>query len=347
MDLHAIRRRRLLAASVLLLPPAASHGQSASGLVPERLTSLQSALRTAYPEVRAFLIQRGGSTGFTYYRPDTDATQRLNVASVTKSVMSLLVGIAIGQRAIRDVDEPLSAFFPEAAGPNLDRVTLRHLLTMSSGFDPGPSPDDYNDFARRLYSPGWLAHALARRIVAPPGRNFVYSNTDAHLVAVMLARRLDRPLEVFARERLFTPLGIHEFHWPAGTEGIPSGASDLRLAAPDLVRLGQLMLQAGRWQDRQLVPREYVAQATQRQVASNVPPRGRPDLWGYGYLWWTASTPGDEHPAFAAAGYGGQYVYVVPALDLVVAALTQQQSRAVARRVAEFIRTEALATVVR
>jgi CubicO group peptidase (beta-lactamase class C family) len=347
MDEVVVSRRRVLAAPLVLLPHGALRAvEAAAGLSSNQLQVLDATLRASYPEVRALLVQRAGRTGFHYYRADTGAAQRLNVASVTKSVVSLLVGIAVGDRTLR-VDEPLSAFFPEATRPELDRVTVRHLLTMSSGLDAGPTPDDYIDFSMRLYSPGWPAHALARRLAAPPGTKFVYSNTDAHLLAVVLARRLDRPLLAFARERLFAPLGIEAVEWSAGSDGVPNGASELKLAAPELVRLGQLMLQGGRWQDRQLVPRDYVEQATKRQVPTHFPARGRPELWGYGYLWWTASTPRDEHPTFAAAGYGGQFIYVVPALDLVVAALTQQQSRTVAARVAELLRTQVLATVAR
>jgi CubicO group peptidase (beta-lactamase class C family) len=340
--------RRHLLATPLLLSPLSPRAQDAhAGLVPEQLLKLESEVRAAHPHIRALLIQRAGRTGFGYYRADTQPTQRLNVASVTKSITSLLAGIAIGQGAIRSVDESLSALFPGHARPALDAISLRHVLTMCSGLDHGASVDDYFDFSSRFYAQGWLAHALARKVVAPPGQRFVYSNTDAHLVAVALAHRVKRPLIEFARETLFAPLGIEAFDWPAGTDGIPNGAADMRLAAPDLLRIGRMVLQGGAWEGRQVVPRAYLQEATSRRVASSTPPRGRADLWGYGYLWWTSSTPGEELPSYAAAGYGGQYIYIVPALDLVIATLTEPRSREVAMRVAELLRTFASRVVSR
>lgn len=349
-DLRTTRRVLLtLSVAAGLFGPAV-HAQ-APAFNAERLQALEAQLRNA-PNVRAFLMERHGTT-FTHYRQDTTAATRLNVASVTKSVMALLVGIAIGQGAITSVDEPLSAFFPEhAQGPNaaaLQRVTLRHLLTLSPGFDRRGLDEntDYQDFVRRFFAPGLLAHALGRRVVDEPGSRFYYSNIDSHLVAEALARRLKVPLAAFAQAELFKPLGIEGVEWPTGQDGVPNGAAELRLTPPDLFRIGQMMRAGGQWQGRQVVPAAFVKEATTRQIDTGQPARGPKELWGYGYLWWLSSTTGDNLPAFYAAGYGGQFIYVVPALDLVVVALTDQVSREVAGRTAALIREFALPAVVR
>lgn len=318
----------------------------------DRIELLQAQLRS-HQHLRAFLMERDGAEPLAYYRADTTPSMRLNVASVTKSVVALLVGIAIDRGAIANVDEPLAAFFPEhangAAAERLRRVTLRHMLTMSSGFEHRglDANTDYSDFAQRLYSPGLLAHALGRRLADEPGSRFYYSNIDSQLVALALARRLKLPLADFARDELFRPLGIQQFEWAAGQDGVPDGAAGLRLAAPDLMRIGRMACDGGRFEGRQVVPQAFLHDATSRQVASDVPPRGRKDLWGYGWLWWTGSTPGDDLPAFSAAGYGGQYIHVVPALRLVVIAATQHVSREMAGRTAALIREFALSTVPR
>lgn len=255
-------RRTLLALSVAagLFGPAAY--AQAPAFDADRLQALESQLRNA-PNVRAFLMERRG-TPFAWYRQDTTATTRLNVASVTKSVLALLVGIAIGQGAMAGVDEPLSAFFPEhAQGPNaaaLQRVTLRHLLTLSPGFDRRglDANTDYPDFVQRLFAPGLLAHALGRPLVEEPGSRFYYSNMDTHLVAQALARRLKVPLAAFAQAELFKPLGIEGAEWPTGQDGVPNGASELRLTAPELLRIGQMMRAGGQWQGRQVVPAAFV-----------------------------------------------------------------------------------------
>lgn len=351
---HSPSRRTATVALASAFWATATGAQVAAPAAPwhaDRLQPLEAQLR-ANPHVRAFLMERRG-TSFAHYRADTSAATRANVASVTKTVIGLLVGIAIGRGVIASVDEPLAAIFTEhARGPQaatLQRVTLRHLLTMSAGFDRmGLTMDsDYMAFTHRLYAPGLLQHALGRRIVDAPGTRFHYSNIDAHLIALALSRRLKVPLAEFAREALFQPLGIESLDWPAGPDGVPNGASELRLSAAELMRLGRMMLDGGRWQDRQVVPRQFVRDATTRHIATGLPVRGPAELWGYGYLVWTSSTPGDNLPAYAAAGYGGQFVYVVPALELVVVALTEHLSREVASRTAAIIRDFALPAVTR
>jgi len=341
-DIPCATRRAALAALAgpVLVPGVRS--QPAWNTV--RIQALESRLRAA-PHVRALLMERRGAS-FAYYQQGIAGSSRMNVASVTKSAVSLLVGIAMEHGAIASVEEPLHAFFPEhARGPGgaaMQRVTLRHLLTMSSGFARGTSYDDYVDFSRRLYAPGFLAYALARPLASEPGARFQYDSTDTHLLALALARRLKVPLMEFAQEALFRPLGIEGAEWPAGHDGVPIGAAELRLTAPEMLRIGQMMRAGGSWQGRQVVPAAFVREATPRKIASDIPPRGRPELWGYGYLWWLSSIPGDDLPAYNASGFGGQFIYVVPALEVVVVTFTEPISRAVAIQTATIIRETAL-----
>ncbi len=197
----------------------------------ERIQALEAQLRAA-PHVHALLMERRGAS-FAYYQQGFTASSRTNVASVTKSVVSLLVGIAIERGAIASVEEPLAAFFPEhAQGPGaaaMQRVTLRHLLTMSSGFARRTTYDDYIDFSRRLYAPGFLAYALARPLAHEPGSHFQYDSIDTHLLALALARRLKVPLAVFAQDVLFRPLGIDGANGRRGRTAFRTGRRNCAL----------------------------------------------------------------------------------------------------------------------
>jgi CubicO group peptidase (beta-lactamase class C family) len=273
------RRTALAALAGTFLAPGA---RSQPAWNTERIQALEAQLRAA-PHVRALLMERRGAS-FAYYQQGTTALSRNNVASVTKSVVSLLVGIAIERGLVASVEEPLAAFFPEhAQGPGaaaLQRVTLRHLLTMSSGFGRATTYDDYIDLSRRLYAPGFLAYALARPLAYEPGSRFQYDSTDTHLLALALARRLKVPLMEFAQEALFRPLGIDGAEWSAGHDGVPIGAAELRLTAPEMLRIGQMMRAGGSWQGRQVVPAAFVREATTRKIATDIPAARPPGAVG-------------------------------------------------------------------
>lgn len=335
-------------------PPWPESAPQLQNVDPAKLALLQQRLVADHPAIRSVLIARGGAIVYEYYREGLGPETRHNVHSVTKSVVSLLVGIALDQGLIRSTDEKLADFFADDApaikvGASAREVTLAHMLTLTSGFDPGVlnRDTDYGDFQGRFYAPGLVEHALNRPLAHPPGARFHYSNLDSHLVSLALARRVKAPAAAYAQKNLFAPLGIVDFAWPANLQGDSNGASDLSLRTRDMAKLGQLVLQQGRWDGRQVVPADYVARATRRQVASDLPPRSRPDLWGYGYLWWTATTLGDDLPAHYAAGYGGQFIYVVPALNAVVVATTDAQSRAVGNRTGMVIRDQVLPAILR
>jgi CubicO group peptidase (beta-lactamase class C family) len=198
-------------------------------------------------------------------------------------------------------------------------------------------PGCNGDLLYRLFeSRDWVRHVLARKLVARPGAAFAYSSASSHLLSAIVADSTGRSTLAFARARLFAPLGIHTEHafqpvgaafptpaeerayeratvaWPTDPQGYHGGFGGLKLPARDLAKLGYLYLNGGRWDGVQVIPAGYVRASTQRQ--SQPPPGYRFD--GYGYQWWVTSEQG--HPSFVAVGYGGQFVQVIPDLDLVV-----------------------------
>jgi CubicO group peptidase (beta-lactamase class C family) len=277
----------------------------------ERQAELSKTLRENYRSIRAVVVLRGDLPVFEYYRHGTNPNDLLPVHSVTKSVMSVLVGIALGQAAFSNLDQHLGDLLPEALEPGVDprvrEITIRHLLTMSSGFDPaslGALPP-----SARLWA--WSLH---RPMVDAPGQRFSYDNQASHLLSIVLTRAIKQDPSRFAQRHLFGPLGIENYAWLLDDEGNLQGASGLSLTARDMAKIGSLYLRVGRWNGLPLVPETYVTEATQQHNHGGSPVSAA----DYGYLWWVTRPPG-EASAYFAAGIGGQLIYVVPARDLVIA----------------------------
>ncbi len=276
--------------------------------------------------VQAVRVSVDGQTVVERYRGD-NADQQLHVWSVTKSFLATLVGIAVADGLIDDLDHTLAQLLPRhrsAMDAKVATVTLRQLLTMTAGFPEGLSLDRFGS------DPDFVKSLLRTGVDQDPGTAFAYSNAGSHLVAAVLAEALKgdtahRSLLDYAREKLFDPLGISTrpayqgvetwdasptfyrsgFAWATDPQGIPHGCCLMRMTARDMQKLGQLYLDDGTWNGRQLVPRDWVRQATTAT-----------DLSDYGYLWWVNPVPG--HPSYAAMGAFGQLVVVVPDRRLVV-----------------------------
>jgi CubicO group peptidase (beta-lactamase class C family) len=266
------------------------------------------ALEANNPTLRALVVTRGDCVVSEYYRPGSGVTEPTSVWSITKSVLSILVGIAADEGYLR-LDERLVELMPDAFDSDTDRlaqdITVRDLLTMTSGFSAEAKPEiPTHDMWR------WM---LYRPVKYAPGSHFSYDNVAANLLSVALSRAIKRDPEQFAKEKLFRPLGIERYSWTADYEGNLLGGSGLFMTARDMARIGLLYLRGGRWGDRQIVSERYVLESTKRQSEGGTPVHA-----AYGYLWWVGQTEaGDD--AFFAAGHLSQLIYVVPKRDVVVA----------------------------
>ena len=304
--------------TVTFAPPSAADGwrvstPRAQGTDSARLAAAFHAVaeQPALSTVRSLLVARHGALVAEGYFGGADRTQLHDLRSVIKSVTALLVGIAIARGELPGVRVRMAAYYPREIGgdadPALRAITLEDLLTMRAGlgWDEHAHADaDPNTMYRAPSSVGWvLRHAVAE----PPGRVFRYSTGNSQLVAGVLARATGRSGAAYAQEYLFRPLGITRARWDAHGDGITYGGVRLFLTARDLAKLGQLCLQDGWWAGRQVVPAWWVRAATR--------PHARAPEGPYGYAWWVRPL------GYAAAGYGGQYVYVLPA-DGVVVVLT-------------------------
>jgi CubicO group peptidase (beta-lactamase class C family) len=252
------------------------------------------ALAEGFADIESVVVARGGRVVYEFYR-DGQRERLRDVQSVEKSALSALVGSALGEGRIASLDQPVVDLVPEWRGLNADpraaAITLRHLLTMTAGFE-------VRSGAR--FPPGV---AWARAMAAAPGEKFAYDNALIPVVAAVVEKATGMPIADYARKRLVQPLQMAE----------PGYGNTLRLRTIDLAKLGQLFLRNGDWDGQQLVPADYVAAATRPQNAGG-PPVSMP----YGYMWWVLPTEAPRR-TFMASGRGGQLSWVYPPLDLVVA----------------------------
>ena len=286
--------------------------------------------------IHAVLVARGGRLVFERYFSGSDevpgrfygrrvetvtfnADTLHDMKSVSKSVASLALGIAINRGLIRSVNEPIFSFFPELADlrtPEKDRIQLVHALTMTMGLawvEATPATgDENNDEARTHRAADPCRYVLGLPVTAPAGQEFFYNTGALTLVSAIVHKATGRPLDEFAREVLFDPLGITGVEW-GRYRGETDAGGGLRLRPRDMAKIGQLVLAGGRWNDRQIVSKAWVESSTASKIKAT-------DNQSYGYLWWLGRARRDGHAVnwIGALGRGGQSIRIVPELDLVV-----------------------------
>jgi CubicO group peptidase (beta-lactamase class C family) len=299
------------------------------------LCMMADRLVSSAANVHSVLVARGGTLVFErYFRGSDEIPGRFygrrvenvtfdadtlhDMKSVSKSVASLAVGIAIDRRLIRSIDEPIFSFFPELSdlrSPEKDLIQLLHAITMSMGLkwvEAIPSNEDNNDEGRMHMASDPCRYVLGLPATVPAGQEFFYNTGALTLLSAIIRKATGRPLDEFARETLFEPLGITRVEWNR-YKGDTDAGGGLRLRPRDMAKIGQLVLAGGRWNDRQIVSREWIE-------ASTAPKLKATGGLSYGYLWWLGHSllNGREVKWVGALGRGGQSIRIVPELDLVV-----------------------------
>lgn len=263
----------------------------------------------------------GAPLGEVAHGPDTLHDAR----SVTKSIVSLLYGIALERGQVPPPEAPLLTQFPRYADLAADikraRLTVAHALTMSLGTDWDetiPYTDPANSEILMERAADRLRFVLGRPVMHEPGTKWVYSGGASALLGALIEQGTGQKLANFATEALFGPLGIGQFEWHSGKDGVHSAASGLRLTARDLARIGQLALDNGKAGGRQIVPEQWLEQSTLPRLPTGEGPM-------YGYQWWLGRAPvramnWEEQAWFGAFGNGGQRLFVMPSAGIVMAA---------------------------
>lgn len=234
-----------------------------------------------------------------------------DVASVTKSITALLIGIAIDKGFIKNEDQPVLRFFPEMANTDssLALLTIRHLVTMTSGFSCSSS-DGEKALSDMRHSDDWTKFIFSLPIVAKPGTTFSYCSCNFYLLAEIIYRTTHLTPHAFAKKYLFEPLQFERSAWLANERNINHGWGDLFLYPADMAKIGQLILNKGQWNEAQIVSAKWIEKCL---LTVNSLEGGK----GYAYGWWT----NDKGGFYEAAGRGRQTISVIPSMDMVVVML--------------------------
>ncbi|HEX2254640.1 MAG TPA: serine hydrolase [Thermoanaerobaculia bacterium] len=283
-----------------------------------------------------------------------------NVKSVSKSLLGAAVGVALEQGVFTGLDQPLAELLPDALpageeGRRKGAITLRHLLTQTPGLEP-TSGEHYGAW---VSSRNWVRAALARPLLSPPGEDFRYSTGNTHLLSAALARAAGTTSRAFLEEHVAGPIGLDIADWARDPQGVHLGGNELSTTPRDLARFALLALGRGRWGERQVVPEDWMQASLGRQTETT--PEWQERYGDYGYLWWIPRTgtgssevqgrevPGREAPSreVLAAGYAGQFVWLVPEADLAVILTSDHQAKGAAwdERVLATFRDHVLAAV--
>jgi CubicO group peptidase (beta-lactamase class C family) len=334
--------RRLLAAALLALalvplgcqrqpdppppdnewPTASPESQGLSGSVLEYYSSRSAS--GYYGQVHSLLVIRHGRLVHEAYFSGYDREQLHAVYSVTKTVTCALIGIALSRGWLSALDEKVLAFFPQYPQPlpaddRKAAMNLRHLLTMQAGLrwdEQSASVDSPQNSLFRLYdAPDWYRYMLDQPMAGPPGEAFCYNSGASILLGGVLQRATGRSAAAIAATELFAPLAIGRQQWDEGSPGVSNTGWGLWLRPRDMAKFGELLLRGGSWKGTEVVPPAWVREMFMNRVELEYD-------YGYGYQIWML--PLEMNPAInryeikIAWGYGGQFIFIVPALDMVV-----------------------------
>ncbi|MFM9975161.1 MAG: serine hydrolase domain-containing protein [Beijerinckiaceae bacterium] len=327
-----IRRRNLiaLAASAFCAPDvfaqtarsAPAFSWKTASLSPQEfdadlLERLPALLRTDFPGTMAVTIVRKDQILLDYRREGSGKDELFRLYSVTKSVLAILIGIALDRGILPSLDGTVVSYFPEidfsGADPRTRGITIRQIMTMTAGLSTASLPG--------IQPPQVTTTGLFRAIADQPGTVFSYDNNATNILGIVLSRIVGKRLDVFAEEVLLRPLGITEYRWRQTPDGHPAASGGLSLSMDSLIRLGRLVSRKGDWDGQRIISEEFITRMLKPQQLVNT----REELH-YGFFWFIQKTPDGKHDSYIAQGYGGQVLVAVPALQLIVATTTQPET---------------------
>lgn len=295
-------------------PEAENYTPLSSDEVVRRLDGVTSPLADIGP-INSLLISQKGELVSENYYGRMNANRGNNIKSASKSLLSILIGIAIDKGYLEGVDQPIGEFFPDYFATSPDSVkasiTIEDLLTMRSGL----ASTSRSNYGRWVSSSNWIRYKLDQPLRGVPGEDRIYSTGNTHLLSVILSRVTGMNTLQFANRYLFEPMDIQITGWDRDPQGYFLGGNNMAVRPRDMVKMGQLMMDVGVYNGEQLVPKEWI-------IKSIEPVTGRiPGVENYGYLWFRRMS-GNVHMIYAF-GNGGQYIIIMPELESVLTVTTR------------------------
>ena len=280
------------------------------GISSESIRNLLHSIDTSGQEFHSLIIQRHGHIVTEGYWKPYQANDKQQLYSLSKSFTSTAIGFAV-EEGLLTVEDPVIKFFPEnlpdSISDNLSTLKIKHLLSMSVGH----SQDAIRILEASPKDQSWATTFLTLPLIVEPGSQFMYNSGASYMLAAIIQKVTGQSAHDFLEPRLFEPLGITNSSWSVNDEGVNMGASHFRISTRDISKFGQLYLQKGKWNGKQLLSEKWVEEATSKQISN-----GNDDNswgYGYGYQFWL-NPPG----GFRADGAFGQFSMVLPAQDMVV-----------------------------
>ena len=311
-----------------LMPERTDDGWEISSLDAEGVDSkkindlMQNILDGNIDNIHGIVIIKNGKLVLEEYFDGFDRETKHRIFSASKSVTSILIGMAIDRGMIEGVDSRVYEFFSEYEGARwIDQrydITLKQALTMTAGLDwkdwEYPGYDSRDTTSQMTRSSDWLEFVLNRDTKEPPGKQFAYNNGLTMLLGGVIKNTTGQNANRFAEKNLFARLGISDYSWDTGSSGIVNTAWGLSMKPRDMAKIGYLFLNGGKWHNKRIVSQDWVDDSVKDYAMQDVF-LGT----GYGYQWWCGKSKINEQvvETFYAAGHGGQYIFVCPALDFV------------------------------
>lgn len=281
----------------------------------------------AITSLRSLLIQKKGERLAEEYFRGGEPGRAMNSKSASKSIISLLAGIAVDKGYIKSVDDRISTYLPayfEEISDSVKRsITVKDVLTMRTGLET----TSFYNYGAWVTSDDWVEFALEQPMDDRPGGDMRYSTGTSHLLSVMITNATGMSTKAFAEEHLFGPLGIEPGGWDRDPQGRYMGGNNLALKPADMMKLGQMVLDGGTWEGERIVSKEWLSDSFKTYTRSNYNP------YDYGYMWWNRNVAG--YDTYFAWGYGGQYIFIIPELESVVVIMSSLDNADQRRRYKE------------